>query len=113
MQDRPGVPQFQQPHGLLLGGLRALCDIFGPGFEAALVAAGGVRVDWGLDCELADFGVSFARAPSPLRTVCGSRALFEHVCRSLALANSNVMLRAGCPATNLVWDGDKAAVAGR
>ena len=106
------MPQFQQPHGLLLGGLRALGAVFGPRFEGALLAAGGVPVDWGLECDFRDFGVTFARGPSQLRTVCASRALFEHVCRSFALANARIALRAGCPVTGLVLDEEGAAVTG-
>jgi hypothetical protein len=56
VQNRRGVPQFQMPHGLLLQGLRCLNHIF-PGFEERLVAAGGVRVDWGLECDFRDFQV--------------------------------------------------------
>lgn len=56
LQNRPGVPQFQMPHGLLLQGLRCLKHIF-PGFEEELLAAGGISVDWGEECDFRDFGV--------------------------------------------------------
>jgi flavin-dependent dehydrogenase len=40
---RLGVPQGRHPHGLLAGGLKALNEIF-PGYEDALIQAGGVPV---------------------------------------------------------------------
>jgi flavin-dependent dehydrogenase len=36
---RPGTPQSRQAHGLLVGGQRALSELF-PGFERDLVEAG-------------------------------------------------------------------------
>jgi len=42
---RGGVPQYNQPHALLVGGLQAMEKLF-PGFSAELVAAGGVTMDW-------------------------------------------------------------------
>ena len=39
------MPQYTQPHALLVGGLQAMEKLF-PGFSAELVAAGGVSVDW-------------------------------------------------------------------
>lgn len=56
--------------------------------------------------------VSFARAPSDLRTVCATRALFEHVVRSLVLRNPRITLLTGTTATNIRLDVERAAVTG-
>ncbi len=45
---RPGVPQGQQLHGLLAGGLRAFGTLF-PGFDQDLVRAGAARLRFGWD----------------------------------------------------------------
>src|ERR1700692_4213056 len=45
---RPGTPQSRHPHGLLIGGQRALSELF-PGFERDLVEAGAVRVRANID----------------------------------------------------------------
>jgi 2-polyprenyl-6-methoxyphenol hydroxylase-like FAD-dependent oxidoreductase len=50
---RPGTPQSNHPHGLLQGGLRALCELF-PGFDLDLAGAGAVplRIDLDIRKEL-------------------------------------------------------------
>ena len=45
LSKRGGVPQYTQPHALLLSGLRAMEALF-PGFSDELVAAGAKRIDW-------------------------------------------------------------------
>jgi choline dehydrogenase-like flavoprotein len=45
---RPGTPQSRQLHGLLAGGLEALCRIF-PGFAQDLAAAGAAPLRVGAD----------------------------------------------------------------
>jgi voltage-gated potassium channel Kch len=45
---RPGVPQGKHPHGLLLGGLKALEHLF-PGFGDELRQVGAVPIDPGFD----------------------------------------------------------------
>src|SRR3954465_3668332 len=42
-EHRRGVPQSKHPHFLLNSGRRAIGEIF-PGFEEALIAAGGMRL---------------------------------------------------------------------
>src|ERR1700738_1243395 len=55
---RSGTPQDRHPHGLLAGGLQALCEIF-PGFERDLAGAGAVSVRLAQDIryERPDVGV--------------------------------------------------------
>ncbi len=45
LSKRGGVPQYNMPHGLLMGGLHAMELLF-PGFKEELVAAGAARIDW-------------------------------------------------------------------
>ncbi len=51
---RGGVPQFQQPHVMLCGGLRLCEDLFG-GFKDNLRKAGAQDVDWLKDCSVVSF----------------------------------------------------------
>jgi 2-polyprenyl-6-methoxyphenol hydroxylase-like FAD-dependent oxidoreductase len=46
---RPGIPQGQHPHGLLISGQRALSALF-PDFEQDLVRAGAVSIVTGPTC---------------------------------------------------------------
>jgi glycine/D-amino acid oxidase-like deaminating enzyme len=53
---RPGAPQFTQLHGLLGGGLRALCRLL-PGFDRDLARAGAARIRFGLERPHGDPGL--------------------------------------------------------
>ena len=82
---RPGTPQSRQLHGLLSGGLEALCGIF-PGFDQDLAVAGAVpiRVNVDFQEELPGFD------PFPRRDFGGvvyaaSRPLLEHTLRRRAV----------------------------
>ena len=46
---RGGVPQFTQPHVMLVGGMQHCEELF-PQFQERLLAAGGQAVDWLRDC---------------------------------------------------------------
>ena len=46
--NRPGVPQGKHVHSLLVGGQRALCELF-PGFDQDLARMGAVPLRAGLD----------------------------------------------------------------
>jgi 2-polyprenyl-6-methoxyphenol hydroxylase-like FAD-dependent oxidoreductase len=90
---RSGVPQGLHTHGLLVGGLSALEELF-PGIGADFVRAGGVplRVTQDLREEPPD------RDPMPQRDFglvgCTmSRPLIEHVLRRRLLQRSNVSIR--------------------
>ena len=48
-QKRGGVPQFAQPHVMLVGGMQH-CEKLFPGFKERLLKAGGQSVDWLRDC---------------------------------------------------------------
>jgi len=105
---RPGVAQGRHPHLLLVGGLRALEQLF-PGFGDDLAAAGAVRYQVGIDIrvERPDFH------PYPQRdfgfySYAMSRPLIESVARRRATQLSNVTIRAQCRVREIIAaDGGK------
>jgi 2-polyprenyl-6-methoxyphenol hydroxylase-like FAD-dependent oxidoreductase len=101
-QARLGVPQGRHPHGLLAGGLKAVNEIF-PGFEGALVQAGGVPVSVARDIrfEHPEIGRLPQRELGP-KLVCASRPLLELVLRKKAEAIPNLDIRSGCKVTEIV-----------
>src|SRR5215470_3049655 len=48
---RPGTPQSRHPHGLLVGGLRALCELM-PGFEKNLQSLGAILIKSNVDIRI-------------------------------------------------------------
>jgi 2-polyprenyl-6-methoxyphenol hydroxylase-like FAD-dependent oxidoreductase len=109
---RPGTPQSRQLHGLLSGGLDALCRIF-PGFDQDLAAAGAVPIRVGADLreELPGFD------PFPRRDFGGvlyaaARPLLEHTVRRRALAHRNVVIRDKCRVLDLVPSADRRGITG-
>ena len=96
------VPQGRHPHGLLAGGLKAVNEIF-PGFEHALIQAGGVPVSVARDFrfEHPEIGRLPQRELGP-SLVCASRPLLELVLRQKAEAVPNVEIRSGCRVTEIV-----------
>ncbi|HTI87688.1 MAG TPA: FAD-dependent monooxygenase [Alphaproteobacteria bacterium] len=108
---RAGVPQSNHPHALLLGGQRALDDLF-PGFEADLARAGAVTLRAVSDVreERPHFD------PFPQRDIgwigyTMSRPLLEHVARRRVEALPNVTLRDKCQVLAIMAAAD-GAVAG-
>jgi 2-polyprenyl-6-methoxyphenol hydroxylase-like FAD-dependent oxidoreductase len=109
---RPGTPQSRQLHGLLSGGLEALCGIF-PGFDQDLAVAGAVpiRVNVDFQEELPGFD------PFPRRDFGGvvyaaSRPLLEHTLRRRARAYRNVVMRDQCRVLELVPSADRRSITG-
>jgi 2-polyprenyl-6-methoxyphenol hydroxylase-like FAD-dependent oxidoreductase len=109
---RPGTPQCRQVHGLLAGGLEALCRTF-PGLDRDLAAAGAVPVR-----VVADFCVELPGFdPFPRRDFgrilyAASRPLLEHTVRRRALAAQNVVIRDHCRVLELVPSADRDRIAG-
>ena len=101
-ESRPGTAQDRHPHGLLVGGLKALGEIF-PGFERDLVEAGAVSVGVAQDVcyERADVG-ALPRRDFGLSILCASRPLIEFVLRRRVMSIANVALRAGVRVTEIV-----------
>jgi 2-polyprenyl-6-methoxyphenol hydroxylase-like FAD-dependent oxidoreductase len=102
VQARLGVPQGRHPHGLLAGGLKAVNEIF-PGFQDALIQAGGVPVSVARDIRFEH--PEIGRLPQrELGTslVCASRPLLELVLRQKAEGIANLEIRSGCRVTEIV-----------
>ena len=93
---RPGVAQGRHPHLLLVGGLRALEQLF-PGFGDDLAAAGAVRYQVSSDIRVEQPGFH----PYPQRdfgfySYAMSRPLLESVVRRRIARISNVTVRSPC-----------------
>ena len=109
---RAGTPQCRHGHGLLTGGLRALCDLL-PGFDRDLIEAGAVTVRAGLEVRFEPPGYS----PFPQRDLgwdfyCASRPLNEFTLRRRVLSLGNVSILSGCRADDLITGPDGGAVTG-
>lgn len=97
---RRGVPQSKHPHFLLNSGRRALGELF-PGFEADLIAAGGMPLIASMDtAHMTDVGWS-PRLKGALDMVYGSRILVERVLRDRVRALDNVTIREGVSVTGI------------
>jgi 2-polyprenyl-6-methoxyphenol hydroxylase-like FAD-dependent oxidoreductase len=108
---RPGVPQGRHTHGLLSGGLRALCDLF-PNFSGNLAKAGAHAVDFGMHLDYNFPGL----APLPRRqlgvpTFNATRPLIELAIRLRVKERSNVRFRSGSRVSEIVATSDGNAVA--
>jgi len=108
---RPGVPQDRHLHGLLGGGLEALCRLF-PDLECRLVAAGAVPI--GIN---ADFCEGIGGREKPRRDLgwhgsMQSRPLLELVMRRALAQFPNVAIRPGVKAVSLCTSMDGARVTG-
>jgi hypothetical protein len=109
---RSGTPQSRQLHGLLSGGLEALCRIF-PGIDRDLAAAGAALIRVAADIweELPGFD-PFPRRDFGALAYAASRPLLEHTLRRRARALRNVVIRDGWRVLELVLSNDGRSVAG-
>ena len=97
------MPQSKHPHFLLNSGRRALGELF-PGFEADLIAAGGMPLIASMDtAHMTDVGWS-PRKRGALDMVYGSRLLIERVLRDRVRALGNVTIREGVTVTGINTD---------
>lgn len=104
-EHRRGVPQSKHPHFLLNSGRRAIGALF-PGFEKALIAAGGLHLMPSLDAAYLDGEGWSARKRSAMTMIYGSRILIERVLRDKVRELGNVVIREGATVTGLtVRDG--------
>jgi 2-polyprenyl-6-methoxyphenol hydroxylase-like FAD-dependent oxidoreductase len=94
---RPGTPQSNHPHGLLVGGQVALCELF-PGFDRDLVTAGAVPIRGNLDLreEFAGFDPCFPQRDLGWVGYLMSRPLIESIMRRRVMQWPNVELRDRC-----------------
>jgi 2-polyprenyl-6-methoxyphenol hydroxylase-like FAD-dependent oxidoreductase len=108
---RPGVPQGKHPHGLLAGGLKALCDLF-PDFSSTLLQAGANSLDSGLEVCHEYPG----QEPLPVRslgvaTFTMTRPLLELAVRRRVRERANVVFRDECRVVAIGATPDGNAVA--
>ena len=109
---RPGIPQGQHPHGLLISGQRALGALF-PDFEQDLVRAGAVPIVSGLDLYWENPGYDpFPRRDLGLAAYALSRPAIEHAVRRRVEGLANVRLRQRCRVEELLATPDGATVTG-
>jgi 2-polyprenyl-6-methoxyphenol hydroxylase-like FAD-dependent oxidoreductase len=102
---RRGVPQSKHPHFLLNSGRRAIEALF-PGFEAELVAAGGLDLMPSMDAAYLDGPGWSARKRSAMTMIYGSRILIERVLRDQVRRLATVVVREGAAVSGLtVRDG--------
>jgi 2-polyprenyl-6-methoxyphenol hydroxylase-like FAD-dependent oxidoreductase len=109
---RAGTPHSRQLHGLLSGGLEALCGIF-PGFDQDLAAAGAAPIRETVDIREEHPGFE----PYPRRDFGGvlygaSRPLLEHTLRQRARTLRNVVIRDQCRVLELVASADRRRITG-
>lgn len=99
-EHRRGVPQSKHPHFLLNSGRRAIGEIF-PGFEDALIAAGGMLLMPSLDAAYCENDGWAARKSSSMTMVYSSRVLIERVLRDKARELPAIEIREGVTVTGL------------
>ena len=109
---RPGTPQSRHAHGLLVGGQRALSDLF-PDFERDLVEAGAVPVKANLDVRVERPGYDpFPQRDLGLMSYALSRPAIEFAVRQRLKSYANVSLRDQCRVGELLTSTDGTAVTG-
>jgi 2-polyprenyl-6-methoxyphenol hydroxylase-like FAD-dependent oxidoreductase len=103
---RRGVPQSNQPHVLLVSGLRELEGLF-PGFEDELMAAGATRFDGGSGLCVYRYGRRWPQVPTGLDLVSASRPQIESVIRDRVAKLSGVTIRDGVPVASVTGTGER------
>src|SRR4051794_26121077 len=110
-EQRKGVPQGQQGHGLLAGGQRVMEALF-PGLTADLVADGATALDVIADVLWHQPGGYRLRFASDLDGISMSRPLLEAGIHRRVRALPNVAVLDGCDVTGLTASGDRTRVTG-
>ncbi|MFL6111445.1 MAG: FAD-dependent oxidoreductase [Catenulispora sp.] len=99
-EHRRGVPQSKHPHFLLNSGRRAIGEIF-PGFEDALLAAGGMLLMPSMDAAYCEQDGWAPRKSGSMTMVYSSRVLIERVLRDKVRELPVIELREGVTVTGL------------
>ncbi|MBW8482361.1 FAD-dependent oxidoreductase [Actinomadura parmotrematis] len=99
-EHRRGVPQSKHPHFLLNSGRRAIGEIF-PGFEEALIAAGGMHLMPSMDAAYCENDGWAPRKAGSMTMVYSSRVLIERVLRDKVRELPAVEIREGATVTGL------------
>jgi 2-polyprenyl-6-methoxyphenol hydroxylase-like FAD-dependent oxidoreductase len=108
---RRGVPQGAHGHALLLGGIRAIEQLF-PGCQQELIEAGATSVDFAQDFRFFHFGVWKARHDSGLRGTLQSRAFLEHYLHRRLANFKNIQTWEGCSVEALIANPERTRIAG-
>ncbi|MET9629708.1 hypothetical protein ABZX92_19820 [Lentzea sp. NPDC006480] len=109
-EHRRGVPQSKHPHFLLNSGRRAIEALF-PGFEEALINAGGLHLMPSMDAAYLDGQGWSARKKASMTMIYSSRVLIERVLRDQVHKLGNVVVREGISVGGLSFrDGEVAGV---
>ncbi|MGW7051189.1 FAD-dependent oxidoreductase [Streptomyces sp. NPDC054887] len=103
-EHRRGVPQSKHPHFLLNSGRRAIGEIF-PGFEEALIAAGGMHLMPSMDAAYCENDGWAPRRSGSMTMVYSSRVLIERVLRDKVRELPAVEIREGVTVTGLRTSG--------
>jgi 2-polyprenyl-6-methoxyphenol hydroxylase-like FAD-dependent oxidoreductase len=93
-QHRRGVPQSKHPHFLLNSGRRAMNRIF-PGYETALIEAGGLHMMASMVTAHCEGSGWVPRRASTMTMVYGSRILIERVLRDKVRERDNITILEG------------------
>ncbi|MFF0524117.1 FAD-dependent oxidoreductase [Actinomadura nitritigenes] len=99
-EHRRGVPQSKHPHFLLNSGRRAIGAIF-PGFEEALIAAGGMHLMPSMDAAYCENDGWAPRKSGSMTMVYSSRVLIERVLRDKVRELPAIEIREGATVTGL------------
>jgi 2-polyprenyl-6-methoxyphenol hydroxylase-like FAD-dependent oxidoreductase len=97
---RKGVPQGNQIHAILLGGLRVLEQQF-PGVTTDLQAAGAVSVNLGSEARLHMLGHWRVRFPSAYTALAATRPLLEGMVRQRLAVNPRITFVQGVEVTGI------------
>jgi 2-polyprenyl-6-methoxyphenol hydroxylase-like FAD-dependent oxidoreductase len=102
-EHRRGVPQSKHPHFMLNSGRRAI-EILFPGYESALIEAGGRKLMPSFDAAYCEANGWAPRKSGSMTMVYGSRILIERVLRNMVRELSNVTLREGVSVRGIVLE---------
>jgi 2-polyprenyl-6-methoxyphenol hydroxylase-like FAD-dependent oxidoreductase len=108
---RPGVPQSQHVHALLVRGQRLLDQLF-PGIVAELHHAGAPAVNWTADWQMLSLWGWFPQTTSDLNGVTVSRVLLEWLIYQRLQAFPNLTILEGCQVKGLLSTPDCTRVVG-
>jgi 2-polyprenyl-6-methoxyphenol hydroxylase-like FAD-dependent oxidoreductase len=109
---RPGVPQGKQAHGLLGGAIKALEELF-PGIDRDLVKAGAVPANPGFEILFEYPGLDpFPRREWNWIIYSLTRPLIELTMRRRLEQRSNVTMRDGCRAVEILGTPDGSIITG-
>lgn len=97
---RHGVPQGTAGHILLVSGLRELTGMF-PGFDEELIAAGGTRIDPGMDLCTFRYDRRWPKATTEYDLISASRPQIEALVRARVEALPGVTIRDGIAVSGL------------